>query len=271
MPDNWIKNQLQKIKEEKFPPNDLYLSYICTIIIYLVKRKKLKDLLFCQKTCAFPNKKNNKRTELYYIGKYIFQKYDDYCLIITQKKKIHSNKWRLCEDIEMFIRKYVSKFKTGLDPTLIIQSELDDIKDIKSLIIDFLEYIFDIKNKKENTSNLFINYCFIDKEIISKNEGNKEGGNEDNLADVKEGIDNDSNDSECYEEEKEFGDQPEEKKDINKNEGKDDNDIKLYNVDYTYNKKEYKIGKRNYLSVKNPIEELYKIIPFSGPKFKEKN
>ena len=61
-------------------------------------------------------------------------------------------------------------------------------------------------------SNLFINYCFIDKKIISKNEGNKEGGNEDILADVKEGIDNDSNDSECYEEEKEFGGQPEEKK-----------------------------------------------------------
>ena len=33
MPDNWIKNQLQKIREEKFPPNELYLSNICAITI----------------------------------------------------------------------------------------------------------------------------------------------------------------------------------------------------------------------------------------------
>ena len=85
------------------------------------------------------------------IGKYIFQKYEEYCLIITQKKKIHYNKWSLCEDIEIFIRKYVSKFKTCLDPTLIIQSEFDDIKDIKSLTLDFLENILDIKSALENS------------------------------------------------------------------------------------------------------------------------
>lgn len=57
MSDNWIKNQLQKIREEKFPPNELYLSNICTITIDLGKRKELKGLIFCQKACVFPNKK----------------------------------------------------------------------------------------------------------------------------------------------------------------------------------------------------------------------
>ena len=49
-------NQLQKIIEEKFPPNKLYLSNICTITIDLGKRKELKDLIFCQKACSFPKK-----------------------------------------------------------------------------------------------------------------------------------------------------------------------------------------------------------------------
>ena len=43
MPDNWIKSQLQKIREEKFLPNELYLSKICAITIDLGKRKELKD------------------------------------------------------------------------------------------------------------------------------------------------------------------------------------------------------------------------------------
>ena len=110
-------------------------------------------------------------------------------------------------------------------------------------------------------SKFFINFCFIDIDINSKNEDNKEGGNKEKLADEKKVLDNDSNDSECYEEQEEFWDQREEKKETKKNEGKDNNDIKLYNVDYTYNKKDFKKGKRNYLSVINPIEELYKIIP----------
>ena len=71
-------------------------------------------------------------------------------MLLPKNKKIHYNKWSLCEDIEIFIRKYVSKFKTCLDPTLIFQSEFDDIKDIKSLTLDFLENIFDIKNALEN-------------------------------------------------------------------------------------------------------------------------
>lgn len=66
------------------------------------------------------------------------------------KEKIYYNKWPLCEDIDIIVRKYVSKFKTGLNPTLKIQSELD-INDIKSLTLDFLENIFDIKNTLENS------------------------------------------------------------------------------------------------------------------------
>ena len=119
-------------------------------------------------------------------------------------------------------------------------------------------------------SKFLIKFCFIDIDSISKNEDIKEGGKKENLADEKKGRDNDSNDSECYEEQEEFGGQREEKKETEKNESKDNNDIKLYNVDYTYNKKDFKKGKRNYLSVKNPIEELYKIIPSSGPKLKKK-
>ena len=46
-------------------------------------------------------------------------------------------------------------------------------------------------------SKLFINFCFIDIDINSKNEDNKEGGNKEKLADEKKVLDNDSNDSEC--------------------------------------------------------------------------
>ena len=48
-------------------------------------------------------------------------------MLLPKSKKIYYNKWSLCEDIEIFIRKYVIKFKTCLDPTIIIQSEFDDM------------------------------------------------------------------------------------------------------------------------------------------------
>ena len=67
------------------------------------------------------------------IGKYIQQKYEDYCLIMTQKKTILYNKWNLCSDIETFVKKYISKFDTKLEPSLIIQSEIDTIKNIKAI------------------------------------------------------------------------------------------------------------------------------------------
>ena len=71
--DTWIKNQLQKLREDKFPSNELYLSNIANIIIDLGKREKLKDLNFCQKSTAFPSRNNNKKTELYYIFATEFQ------------------------------------------------------------------------------------------------------------------------------------------------------------------------------------------------------
>ena len=71
--DNWIKNQLQKIREDKFPSNELYLSDIANIRIDLGKREELKDLNFCQKATAFPSRNNNKKTELYYIFATEFQ------------------------------------------------------------------------------------------------------------------------------------------------------------------------------------------------------
>ena len=67
LPDIWIKNELQKLREEKFPSNALYLSKICGIAIDLGKRKEISNLIFCQKGCAFPNIKHNNKTELYYI------------------------------------------------------------------------------------------------------------------------------------------------------------------------------------------------------------
>ena len=69
----WIKNQLQKLREDKFPSNQLYLSNIANIRIDLGKREELKDLNFCQKATAFPSRNNNKKTELYYIFATEFQ------------------------------------------------------------------------------------------------------------------------------------------------------------------------------------------------------
>ncbi len=71
--DTWIKNQLQKLREDKFPSNELYLSNIANIRIDLRKREELKDLNFCQKATAFPSRNKNKKTELYYIFATDFQ------------------------------------------------------------------------------------------------------------------------------------------------------------------------------------------------------
>ena len=54
-------------EKKNFLPNDLYLSNICGITIDLGKRKEKSNLRFCQKGYAFPNKKHNNKTELYYI------------------------------------------------------------------------------------------------------------------------------------------------------------------------------------------------------------
>ena len=71
--DTWIRNQLQKLREDIFPSNELYLSSITNIRIDLGKREELKDLNFCQKSTAFPSRNNNKKKELYYIFATEFQ------------------------------------------------------------------------------------------------------------------------------------------------------------------------------------------------------
>ena len=93
------------------------------------------------------------------LGKYIKNKYEDYCLTITQKKRIIYNKWSLCQDIETFIKKFVTKFDSKLEPSIIIQTEINDIKDIKYITSEFLEEIFDIKISLENGK--YINIKFL--------------------------------------------------------------------------------------------------------------
>ena len=55
----------------------------------------------------------------------------------------------MCSDIETFVKKYISKFDTKLEPSLIIQSEIDTIKNIKEITYEFLEQILDFKIKLE--------------------------------------------------------------------------------------------------------------------------
>ena len=95
------------------------------------------------------------------LGKYIKNKYDDYCLTITHKKSIIYNKWFLCQDIETFIKKYVSKFDSKLEPSIIIQAEVNDIKDIKYITSEFLDEIFDVKISLENGK--YINIIILNK------------------------------------------------------------------------------------------------------------
>ena len=48
-----------------------------------------------------------------------------------------------------FIKKYISKFDIKIEPSLIIQSQIDTIKNIKAITYEFLEKIQDFKIKLE--------------------------------------------------------------------------------------------------------------------------
>ena len=67
----------------------------------------------------------------------------------------------MCQDIETFIKKYVSKFDSKLEPSIIIQAEINDIKDIKYITSEFLDEIFNVKISLENGK--YINIKFLNK------------------------------------------------------------------------------------------------------------
>ena len=67
----------------------------------------------------------------------------------------------MCQDIETFIKKHVAKFNSKLEPSIIIQAEVNDIKDIKYITSEFLDEIFDVKISLENGK--YINIIILNK------------------------------------------------------------------------------------------------------------
>ena len=117
---------------------------------------------------------------------------------------------------------------------MIIQNELNDIKDIKSITAEFLDIIFDIKTtlKKGKYISSIIFFIIID--INKNNEGNKFGDNEyNNSNNINNEIVNDSNEFESDIEQEEFEDKKgDTKNEYEKNRHNDDEVKELYNVDF---------------------------------------
>lgn len=73
---------LQKLRENKFPPDNIYLNDISKIRITLDKESNLTNLLFCYKYVNIPNKDKINKLEKYEIFTSIFQ-----IKLITKCKK----------------------------------------------------------------------------------------------------------------------------------------------------------------------------------------
>ncbi len=149
----------------------------------------------------------------------------------------------MCQDIETFVKKYVSKFDSKLEPAVIIQTEINDIKDIKYITSEFLEEIFDVKISSGNGKYTHILFFY-------------KIGNE-NKIESDSGLNNiEINESDSDNEEDDYFLKEEIKIDHKQDYVEDD--INYYNVYVKNNNIPFKKGKRKYIDViKSPIEFLY--------------
>ena len=149
----------------------------------------------------------------------------------------------MCQDIETFIKKYVAKFNSKLEPSIIIQAEVNDIKDIKYITSEFLDEIFDVKISLENGK--YINIIILNKIGNEKKKENDSGLNNSEINDCD--SDNEEDDYFVKDEIK-----------IDNKQDSDEDDINYYDVYVKNNFIPFKKGKRKYLDViKSPIEFIY--------------